>query len=204
MDVNSLGDVVKQPAWLKPVPNLISAARIAAVPFLLMLAVSHQEQAFGVLLVIALVSDIMDGLIARAFALTSQLGAQLDSLADALLLPTAAYGIWVFHPSIIQNNRALFALVVGLWIGEYVAAFLRYGRLSSFHTYLTRIAAYAMGIFVGAVFVFGYVASLMWLAVVLAVIASLEEFALLWLLPRWRADVKGLWWVIRSDPRGVT
>jgi phosphatidylglycerophosphate synthase len=192
---------MKQPRWLRPVPNLISAARLVAVPFLLALAFSRREHAFGVLLVIALASDVIDGMIARAFSLTSQLGARLDSLADALLLPVAAYGVWVFHPAVARDYRGAFALVLVLWIGEYVAALLRYGRLSSFHTYLARVAAYALGIFVGGLFVFGFVAWLMALAVVLAVAASLEEFALLWLLPKWHANVKGLWWVMRGPRR---
>ena len=32
-------------------------------------------------------------------------------------------------------------------------------------------------------------------------LASLEEIALLKALPAWRADVKGLWWVLRDRGR---
>jgi CDP-diacylglycerol--glycerol-3-phosphate 3-phosphatidyltransferase len=187
--------------WLRLVPNLISTARLLAVPVLVALAYTRREEPFGALLVAALVSDILDGLIARAFRITSQLGAKLDSAADALLLPTAAYGVWVFHPAVALEHRAAFTLVLALWIGEYLAALLRYGRLSSFHTYGARIAAYALGIFVGGLFVFGYIPWLMWLAVIVAVAASLEEFALLWLLPQWRSNVRGLWWVMREPAR---
>jgi phosphatidylglycerophosphate synthase len=135
--------------WSKHVPNAISAARIVAIPFLLGLAVTRREGPFGILLIAALPSDIADGLIARAFALTSEVGARLDSLADALLLPVAAYGLWAFHGDIVRAHRGAFTLVVVSWLGEYVAAPVRYGRLSSFHTYLTRAAAYAPGFFVG-------------------------------------------------------
>ena len=182
---------------MRPVPNLISVARLLTVPVLIVLAAQENRYAFGVLLVAALVSDILDGLLARALSLESQLGALLDSTADALLLPVAAYGVWVFHPDIVRTYRGAFALVLLLWLGEYLVAFWRYRRLSSFHTYLARAAAYAMGIFVGGLFVFGFVPWLMWLAVVLAVCASVEEYLLLWQLPQWRSNVRGLWWVMR-------
>lgn len=191
------------PAWLRPVPNIISAARLGAVPVLIVLAALGHESAYGRLLVTALVSDIVDGVLARGFDITSRLGAALDSAADALLLPTAAFGIWVFHRPVVLHHRSAFGLVLGLWLAEYAVSLWRYGRLSSFHTYLARLAAYAMGFLIGSLFLFGYAAWLLWLAVTLAVTASLEEFALLWLLPTWRADVRGVWWVLRhrDEPR---
>jgi phosphatidylglycerophosphate synthase len=67
-------------AWIKPVPNLISAARIVlacyfpAAPPELRLA----------LVVTAGVSDGIDGFIARHFRVTSWLGGLLDAAADKL------------------------------------------------------------------------------------------------------------------------
>jgi phosphatidylglycerophosphate synthase len=189
---------VAAPGWLVPVPNVISGARLAAVPLLVALAWLGIERAYGMLLVGALVSDIVDGLIARGFRITSPLGASLDSTADALLLPTAAFGVWTFHRPVIVEYRFAFGLVVGLWIADYVLSLWRYGRLSSFHTYLSRAAAYAMGFLVGGLFVFGFARWLLWLAFTLGVAASLENFALLWLLPTWQADVRGVLWVLRA------
>jgi CDP-diacylglycerol--glycerol-3-phosphate 3-phosphatidyltransferase len=184
--------------WMQPVPNLITAGRIACAPVLLWLAFTHQETAFGVVLVAALVSDIVDGLIARACHATSAFGAALDSVADSLLVPVAALGAWVFHADALHEHFWALLTVVGLALAENAVALLRYGRLSSFHTYLSRAAAYALGIFVGSLFVFGFVPWLMWLAVVLALVAHLEEFLLLWRLPTWRSDVRGLWWVMHG------
>ena len=188
-------------SWLRRVPNVISGARIAAVPVLVLLAFAHDEGLFGALMLAALVSDIADGLIARSFGLTSPLGATLDSTADALLFPAAAYGAWVFHPQVVQDYAIALALVIGLALLEHATALLRYGRLSSFHTYLSRIAAYALGFFIATLFLVGFVAWLLWVALTLAAAASMEEFLLLWRLPCWRSDVKGLWWLLREGGR---
>jgi len=81
---------------------------------------------------------------------------------------------------------------------ENLAALLRYGKLSSFHTYLSRAAAYAMGIFIGVLFCFGFHLWLMRLALGVFLVATGEEFVLLGLLPTWTADVRGTWWVLRK------
>jgi CDP-diacylglycerol--glycerol-3-phosphate 3-phosphatidyltransferase len=186
------------------VPNVVTGARLAATPALLLLAVLHEERLFGWLLVAALLSDIADGLIARSLRIESRLGAALDSTADALLFPVAAYGVWVFHRQVVDDHGVAFLVVLACWLGEYAVALWRYGKFSSFHTYLARIGAYALGIFVGALFLFGFQPLIMWVAVVTAVIASLEEFLLLWRLPEWRGNVRGLWWVLREQRSGAS
>jgi len=122
----------------------------------------------------------------------------LDSIADTLLFFTAAFGAWVFHDDALRAHPVAFALVPGLWIAENLAALLRYGRLSSFHTYLSRAAAYALGFFIGLLFLTGFESWLLYTALAFLIAATLEEFALLALLPEWTADVRGLWWVLRD------
>lgn len=177
------------------VPNIISSLRLISVPVLVFLAMRGDGTPFTWLLVAALVSDIADGLIARKYKLTSKVGALLDSIADALLMLVAGYGIWVFHPQVVLEYRLAFALVLTFWLLENVAALLRYGRLSSFHTYLSKAAGYAVGIFIGSLFVFGFHSWLLYLAAGLSTAGNLEELWLLSMLPTWKADVKGVWWV---------
>ena len=70
-------------------PNLISAARIAAAPFLALLpfveSVGVRYFAFTLYLITA-ISDHIDGVIARSRGLITDLGKILDPLADKLLL----------------------------------------------------------------------------------------------------------------------
>lgn len=188
---------------LRHVPNALSIARILASPILLVLAGNGQESAFTWVLIPALLSDIADGLIARLFSLQTKLGALLDSVADTLLLFAALYGIWVFHPDFAADHVLAIALLIGAWLTENAAALLRYGRLSSFHTYLSKVAGYALGIFVGVLFIFNFQPWLFYLAVGVSVIGNCEELVLLALLPTWRADVRGLWWVLRERRVGT-
>ena len=183
---------------LRHLPNALSIARIVATPVLAVLAAAGNETAFTWILVPALLSDIADGLIARVFHLQSRLGALLDSIADTLLLFTALYGIWVFHPEVVQQYAVAGALLIGAWLLENLVALVRYRRLSSFHTYLSKVAGYLLGIFVGVMFVFGFQPWLLYAAVGASVLGNLEELVLLAILPEWRSDVRGLAWVLRE------
>ena len=192
----------RHPAWLRHVPNVLSGARALAVPVLLVLALEEQRVAFTWVLIPALLSDIFDGWIARAFALESKLGAALDSVADSLMLFVSVYGIWVFHPEVIREHAWLCGIAVGLWALEDLLALARYGRLSSFHTYLSKVVANLLGLFIGWLFLFGFEPWMLHLAAGTSIVASLEELALLRVLPEWRADVRGLWWVLRERRDG--
>jgi CDP-diacylglycerol--glycerol-3-phosphate 3-phosphatidyltransferase len=187
---------------LRHVPNAISAARVAAVPILLALAVAGREFAFTWVLVPALLTDIADGWLARKFDLSSKLGALLDSIADTLLLLVSIVGIWVFHRDVITSHAMLCATVIGLWVLENIVALLRYGRLSSFHTYVSKTAGYLLGIYIGVLFVFGHYPGLLYVAAGWSIVGSLEEFVLLALLREWRANVRGVWWVLHERRTG--
>jgi cardiolipin synthase len=68
------------------IPNLITVARLFAVPLLVWLILNNaMETAFWVF-VAAGVSDALDGFIAKRFNLVTKLGSYLDPIADKALL----------------------------------------------------------------------------------------------------------------------
>jgi phosphatidylglycerophosphate synthase len=183
---------------VRHLPNVLTGLRLLAVPVLTWLATRHLETGYTWLLIAALLTDVADGWIARAWSLESRIGAELDSLADSALMFVAIYGVWVFHRDVITGHAVACALAIVLWAVENLLALARYRRLSSFHTYLSKLAVNVLGIFVGILFVFRFETWLFYVAIVATVLASIEELALLVLLREWRADVQGLWWVLRE------
>ncbi len=76
--------------WLQSLPNLISLARLLAVPIAVwLIIVDHFTVAFW-LFIAAGVSDALDGFLARRLGNRSVLGGYLDPLADKALL-TSVY-----------------------------------------------------------------------------------------------------------------
>jgi cardiolipin synthase (CMP-forming) len=71
---------------LKQLPNLLTAARLIAAPFILYLLWTGAYRTALVWFSIASFTDVLDGYIARRFHAGSRLGALLDPIADKVLL----------------------------------------------------------------------------------------------------------------------
>ncbi len=175
------------------VPNAISIARLALTPFLAAAAATRHLDVFRWILLVCLASDILDGWIARRFDLRSKLGARLDSIADLLVELAALLGLWMFHADIVREHAAVIGCALGLYFGQMMFALWRYRKVSSFHTVLNRIGAYAQGIFLIALFFWQYSELLFFAAICLVMLASIEEIVIVSLLSEWTADVGGLW-----------
>ncbi|MBL4721881.1 MAG: CDP-alcohol phosphatidyltransferase family protein [Alphaproteobacteria bacterium] len=74
---------------LENTPNLITLARICAVPLLIWLILADQLATAFWVFVAAGVSDALDGYIAKRFNLVTRLGAFMDPIADKALLVAA-------------------------------------------------------------------------------------------------------------------
>lgn len=68
------------------IPNIITLARMLAVPLIVWLIITNQMTAAFLIFVAAGISDGVDGFIAKRFNASTTLGAYLDPLADKLLL----------------------------------------------------------------------------------------------------------------------
>jgi cardiolipin synthase (CMP-forming) len=68
------------------IPNLITLARILSVPVMVWAIMTGWMLAAFLLFLAAGVSDAIDGYLAKRFAMTSELGAYLDPLADKALI----------------------------------------------------------------------------------------------------------------------
>jgi CDP-diacylglycerol--glycerol-3-phosphate 3-phosphatidyltransferase len=184
-------------------PNVISGCRLAATPILLWFALGGHRDAFTWLLLACLLSDIVDGLIARMFRLESTFGAFLDSTADDVVTLIGVVGIVTYQWDFVVAHAMALSVMVACNLSQSAVGLLRYGRLPSFHCYSMRVAAYAQGTFVMSLFIWGYTGWLFHLTFALTCAAYLENFVLLAVLPQWTHDVRGLYWVLKARRRSA-
>lgn len=110
--------------WWANVPNLITLARICAVPLIVWLLMRQQDEAAFWLFVAAGVSDALDGFIAKRFGAETLIGGFLDPIADKALLVSVyvtlgmagALPVWlvilvVFRDVLIVAGALLFETV---------------------------------------------------------------------------------------------
>ncbi len=173
-------------------PDLLCWFRLVMGSLRLLFALLQWRTAFAWGLLLALASDALDGALARRLGVASSRGARLDSLADAVLFGVVLVGIYAFEPELYLQAAWVWAGTLALDLLELVLAYARYGRLASFHTWRSKLAAVVGGAFVLWLFFHGLQWWLFYLAAGLYALACVEDIALILLLREWRADVRGL------------
>jgi CDP-diacylglycerol--glycerol-3-phosphate 3-phosphatidyltransferase len=179
--------------------NGITMYRLVSAPFLLLLAWLGAFDWFRWLIGLSFLTDAIDGPLSRKFKTSSIFGARLDSVADDATVFTAILGLWIIHPEFMREHWAIIGFVFLLFGIQTVAALVAYRRVTSFHTYLAKIAAVIQALFFMMMFfqigpvLFGF-----YCAIIVTGIELIEEIILVILLPTWQSDVKGLYWVLKK------
>ena len=151
------------------------------------------------MLVISFFTDAIDGYLARRFGVTSIMGSRIDSVADDLTVLMAVIGLVVWEQGFIVQEFTFIILLFAVYLVQLISALVKYGRITSFHTYLAKLAAVLQAVFLILVFFLPeWPLTLFYVTVVVTVVELVEEIILVWLLPKWEADVKGLYWVLKK------
>lgn len=177
--------------------NGITVYRIIAAPVLVILIFTDQQDIFKWLLAFSYFTDLIDGMLARKFHVTSIRGAWLDSIGDDLTIIVSMIGLFKFHKEFVQTEQLVFICLFSLFFLQLFLAFFRYHKFTTFHTYFAKLAAFLQGTFFILFFLLNEpIYILFYMAVVVTAIELIEEIILVLLLPKWQANVKGLYWVL--------
>lgn len=177
----------------------ISMFRIIVVPLLLTLIFLDHKSFFSWLLLISFFSDMIDGFIARYFKMTSSRGARLDSIGDICILIMSLAGILKFEMDFLEEYYILLLFALGFYLMEMILALRKYGKLSSFHTYLSKVAMLLQGVFILSLLLLGFFPWLFYAAIIVTIISVIEEMIILMLLPTPETNVKGLYWILNRN-----
>ncbi|HRX12996.1 MAG TPA: CDP-alcohol phosphatidyltransferase family protein [Draconibacterium sp.] len=183
------------------IPNFISLYRLLVFPLIFFMALTGRENWFVVLLCISLVSDVLDGNIARFFKLQTNFGAALDNLADICTYAMALLGLFLFKWTEIEPHAWILYLFLTVFVLSYIISFYRFGKIPGLHLYSAVSAGYIQSIFFFVLFVFGFYTWMYYLAVGWGVVAYIEKIFVLLRLNDIRIGVKGLYWLIQSEKR---
>ena len=127
--------------------NGITLYRIVTAPLLIVLLFRGEQELFKWLLGVSFFTDLIDGVLARTFKVTSILGTRLDSVGDDLTVLVAILGLGVLQPQFFIEQWTLLLPLGILFLLQTGFALYRYGKITSFHTYLAKLAALAQGVF---------------------------------------------------------
>lgn len=184
---------------LSNIPNLLSLFRIIAAPFLLLTGWFEIPTLFYILFGLMLLSDALDGIIARVLDQTSELGARLDSYGDILTYLTTPIAAWWLWPDLVKEELYYIIAAIIIYILPAIFALIKFGKLASYHTWITKLSAVLMS--VGVVILLGFDNNLLFhIAIYFLVIEMIENIVITILLPKQKSNIHSIWhaWKERS------
>jgi len=143
------------------------------------MAFHRQLMYIGIGLAISLVSDLLDGAVARKLNQTSDFGSKFDSISDQLIQLSALIWIVWLMPELISENRLISLLAIGTYLTSLVVGLVKFKRLANLHLYLSKAGGLFLYIFLIHAFIAGAYNHLLFLAAgILFILSSAETLVL--------------------------
>ncbi len=181
--------------------NLLTFYRLAMAPVIAALALGEQRNWFIILLCISFATDVLDGLIARAWNLSTDFGSRLDSVADELTYVAALVGIFQFEYEALKPHILMLYAFIALLLPVTLIPLIRFGKTPSFHLYSFKANALLQGIFILYLFTFGFSPLLYYFVMAFGILACIEAIAVALLVRAPVCDARSLFWVLRDGNR---
>lgn len=182
------------------IPNVLSAYRLLMCPVIIWIIVQGYETVFVVLFAINLLTDILDGYIARHYNMQTEQGALLDSWADVGSYIIAFAGVYKFHSYIYQDYPIFIIIYIGLYIAQMIISKIKYGQwVAGWHSYAIKINGYFQGFFFVILFSYGFIKWLFVSVLLTGCLSELELIILNFLCPKPIQNVKGLYWLVKHN-----
>jgi phosphatidylserine synthase len=185
---------------LVQLPNLLSAFRVVCVPVLLALAWAGATGAFLVLFALGLLSDVLDGALARWLGVESDFGARLDQWGDFALwlsFPLAAWWLW---PEIVVREAPYVVLALVCMLLPTAIAYAKYHAVPGYHTWSVKLGSVLMGIAVPLLLMF----DIAWpfrVAALFQLLCAIDELGITLLSAECRHDVPSVFHAARLRRR---
>ncbi len=180
------------------IPNALSLYRLLVFPVILLLALTGREQAFAILIIISLITDVLDGMLARMLKQQTDFGARLDSIADFGTYFLVFLGVFLFKRDDFAPHILSFSIFIALLLTALALSLIKFGGFPSLHLYSWKIGGYIQGIFFVILFGYDFYTPFYYFMITWGILAFLEHIIIQLIIPEMRSNAKGLYWVLKE------
>jgi CDP-diacylglycerol--glycerol-3-phosphate 3-phosphatidyltransferase len=174
------------------IPIALIVFRLCLAPIIFSLAyfIEHQANVLIVILMfLGLISDILDGIIARKQGISSEKLRRMDSQVDMLFWLSIGFSTQVLYPELIKENIIPIRLILLMELACYVISIIRFGKETCTHAFLSKLWGVSLLIGFTALIGFGYAGLPFLLAIILGLISHIDRILITFFLPKWTHDV---------------
>ena len=164
---------------LMTIPNLISVFRLLMIPVLWIFAFRDIPFIVAVGLLVAALSDTLDGVLARQLGQVGDFGSKLDSLADNLLKPSVIVWLLMLEPELLSDHPFELLAAIVVYAASITVGLVKFRRFGNLHLYSGKVGSLLQYLFiVHALVTPGYSELLFYLAVGMFILTNSEALLL--------------------------
>ncbi|GGB70933.1 hypothetical protein GCM10007424_08660 [Flavobacterium suaedae] len=188
---------------MKKLPVLFILFRLILGPFMISLTYTYTDTirlVLVILLLLGILSDIFDGIIARSMGVASEKLRRMDSQTDLIFWLCAGWCAWLLNPEIIVAHKYAIITIFVMEGLTYVLSIAKFGKETCTHALLSKLWGITLFIAFVSILGFGYAGLPLTLAIIFGIISHIDVYLIILLLPRWTHDVPSCYhaWLIRK------
>lgn len=172
--------------------NLLTVLRILIAPVLIIMLLKEMA-AFKWILLIAFLTDALDGFLARRWKVTTKLGSRLDSMADDILFIVSMVAVIYYQSAFLSGHIFVIGCIIFMFMMKiFILWYKHYRFISAMHTYLSKTAAFLQAIFFLHCIFFQPSSFLFHATAIITMIAIGEETIIILAFRELKQNIKGL------------
>ena len=189
---------------MKNLPILLIGFRFLLAPVMILLTYVFGAEVrlllVVLLLLLGILSDVFDGIVARHTSVSSEKLRRMDSQTDLVFWVSAGWCTWLLNPEIVIHNKYAIVMIFVMEGLTYVLSILKFGKETCTHAFLSKLWGITLFMAFVSIIGFGQAGWPFTLAIVFALISHIDVYLIILFLPKWTHDVPSCYhaWLIRK------
>ena len=178
------------------IPILLIYSRLVFSIFILLLSFTQPEHfrtIINTLLVIGLISDIFDGIIARKLNISTVKLRRMDSFIDQIFWLSALAGAYVICGTFFKENAFLLIALLGAEALTYIVSYLKFKKEVATHAILSKVWTLTILATLAQIISTCDSSWLFMTCFYVGMITRMEIIAILFIIRKWENDVPSLY-----------
>ncbi|WP_103866899.1 CDP-alcohol phosphatidyltransferase family protein [Aquimarina sp. I32.4] len=174
------------------IPILLILFRLLLAPIILGLAYFIGENSkimIVILMYLGLISDILDGIIARKQNLSSPKLRRMDSQTDMIFWLSIGFSTWILYPKLISDNSTVIWTILGMEIACYVISLIKFKKETCTHAFLSKLWGITLLVAITSLIGFNHAGIPFALAIIMGLISHIDRILITLILPKWTHDI---------------
>ncbi|PPK95601.1 CDP-diacylglycerol--glycerol-3-phosphate 3-phosphatidyltransferase [Nonlabens xylanidelens] len=174
------------------IPKVLILFRLLLAPIILGLAYfigDDSKTTIIVLMYLGLISDILDGIVARKQGVSSTSLRRMDSQTDMVFWLSIGFATWILYPQLIANNYVSIYVILVMEVACYVISLVKFKKETCTHAFLSKLWGITLLVAFTSLIGFNHSGIPFALAIVMGIISHIDRILITIILPKWTHDI---------------